>query len=776
MSTIDRIPFHVELNRIIEILAKQIYQSPLALLRENCQNAYDAILMRIHAQDHFEAKIEVSITPSEIQIVDTGIGMTKNEMIHHFWRAGSSSKNTSEARAAGVVGTFGIGAMANFGIASELEVVSESYRTPERTHAKAVRENLSATEDCIELCTETPISSPGTMVTARIVNGSTIDVEQAVTYLKRIVCHLPIPVSINGTLVSQQPFSTIVPEPSVAWSCTGENIPVGNEICADVKMSVSANGEVWVELTRIRYLGNPITGKVLLKQNGQQIHTYRSRFALATTGMASDYAFGGIADLSLFEPTAGREALTTSSMQILQSLVVNVERYVSESMARSPLANMNTHFMQWVVRHKRYELCDSLIVRKEPDNEEISLFDIKGLSNSQTLNYYEGSDKSLITQYASDEQPLIIVSTRHPRRSCEREYINRFCNVARIEDKPTVLNIKPKNTWSLEESGVVLRIINVLESDYFVSSEVDFGTVSHGLPIIVEVDKTPVYIVLNTNASSVKMILESYRADFAVVSGLIKDFIRNMVFPKISSLVPSSTREGAEAFLRAIRRPRDVFELERDDMGNLTEVWQDYLDGRLSLESAARKSVCFVQKSIQVVEPSSSSRADQVIPDVLENERLLAESSDSVEDTVFDAQPAITRMSLESSAKLLTIGDNETALKGYRCFIALTERVRQERIDFFLQPHRTEVVWGGQKAMFVLPHHSEGFALYYEFQGMEVFSDESGGSRFPTCTIVLKNQVYLPIPDAIRSKFVPLEGEKKRFEIRCDLLYTETQV
>jgi molecular chaperone HtpG len=43
----ERIPFEVEASRVIELLARQIYQTPLALLRENCQNAFDAILMRI---------------------------------------------------------------------------------------------------------------------------------------------------------------------------------------------------------------------------------------------------------------------------------------------------------------------------------------------------------------------------------------------------------------------------------------------------------------------------------------------------------------------------------------------------------------------------------------------------------------------------------------------------------------------------------------------------------------------------------------------------------
>ena len=59
--------------------------------------------------------------------------MTRQELETHYWRAGSSGKNNPEARTAGVVGTFGIGAMANFGTAAKLEVMTESARTGERT-------------------------------------------------------------------------------------------------------------------------------------------------------------------------------------------------------------------------------------------------------------------------------------------------------------------------------------------------------------------------------------------------------------------------------------------------------------------------------------------------------------------------------------------------------------------------------------------------------------------------------------------------------------------
>src|SRR5439155_11442875 len=121
MTTVPmKIPFPVDISRMIELLAAQIYPSPFALLRENVQNSFDAILIRRHLGADFSPRIDVVIEPTLVRVVDNGVGMSPDDLRTHFWRAGSSSKNTTEARAAGVVGTFGIGAMANFGVAEEL--------------------------------------------------------------------------------------------------------------------------------------------------------------------------------------------------------------------------------------------------------------------------------------------------------------------------------------------------------------------------------------------------------------------------------------------------------------------------------------------------------------------------------------------------------------------------------------------------------------------------------------------------------------------------------
>ena len=94
--------------------------------------------------------------------------------------------------------------------------------------------------------------------------------------------------------------------------------------------------------------------------------------------------------------------------------------------------------------------------------------------------------------------------------------------------------------------------------------------------------------------------------------------------------------------------------------------------------------------------------------------------------------------------------------------------------EFFIQPHRTTVVWGGQKTLFIFLHHSGQFGLYYDLQTREPIEAAAGGGSFPTATIILKNRIFIPIPDAISRSFIPVAGEKKRFEVRADIIRTES--
>jgi molecular chaperone HtpG len=166
-------------------------------------------------------------------------------------------------------------------------------------------------------------------------------------------------------------------------------------------------------------------------------------------------------------------------------------------------------------------------------------------------------------------------------------------------------------------------------------------------------------------------------------------------------------------------------------------------------------------------------RVSDVVPDIIQNEEVLIADEEQGD---LAALPAIMRREVDTEAKLLTIADSESPLKGYRCFLALSDKAREDRGDFFLQPHRTSIVWGGQRVLFVFEHHSGTFGLYYDLQTAEPVTTSSGGGPFSTATIVLGNRLFIPVPSEIAASFIPSPTSRKRFGVRCDVIYTSSDV
>lgn len=767
----EKITFAVEVSRMIEVLAAQIYPTPFALLRENVQNSFDAILLRHHLVGQFDARIDVNVESRLISVSDNGIGMSRQDLREHFWRAGSSSKNTDDARAAGVVGTFGIGAMANFGIAEELHVETESIFTKERTACSAFRSTLSVTEECITFQRRPSTGNPGTTIKAIIHSDNAIPVAQAEAYISQFVAFLSIDVYVNGQKISGNAIEDSIPKLiTETWSVVESGVDLGGGVIGDVDLVGAANGEVRVALYDVEIDSRQLEGRMILRQGMGSLNTFRSGFGLATTSVDSVYSFGGVADFLFVQPTAGREALTTDSMQILQRIVSRVDEFVSLRLAERPESNASAPFAAWAAKRNRYDLCTNLHVRVVP-GETLPLYEIKEQSNITPVLVYSGTDRTTV-EHASEDRPIIMPARGYPRRECEYNFLRRYCKIEELSDDPRVLDEKSSLENSAAEKALAFRIGSILSNDYFLDSHIKYGKITHGLPVLVTKRQVPVEVFLDPGGGTVRNILGVYENHFSAFGHMVKDFVRNMIFPRISDLVPTATRRGAQAFLESIHRSREVFEYEASDLESLTSLWKDYMSGRLSFQQAAERSSRVATRSYQVVDSAAAGSMRDVVPDVIENQTVTVEQNGSDNASM----PPIQRLDMESDKKLLTIEESEPPFMAYRCFLAITNRIHEEHGDFFLQPHRTSVVWGGQKALFIFQHHSGEFGLYYDLQTRNLISETSGGGTIVSCTIVMKNRIFIPIPPAIQGSFLPQEGEKKRFEVRCDILHIDRQL
>ena len=763
-----KIPFQIDAQRVISLFAKQIYQSPLALLRENAQNAHDAVLMRRHQGDDFDARIDIQLEPHRIVVRDNGIGMNEDEVRNNFWRAGSSGKNTPEAAAAGVVGTFGIGAMANFGVARRLTMETEEVNAASRITTEVALESLSLQEDCIDFRTNTPHGTPGTTVVALMKPSFKVDVSEAERYVTEFVGLSEVPVFINGKSVSGKQISDFVPRPQKAWEIERQQVQLGSALSADVQLIVSQNADAWIYLRNLNWASSHLPGEVVLRSGQAAIKTFRSRFGLATITVSSSYQLGGVVNIRTLQPTAGREALTTESLKFMQTVVLHIEEFISLALAQRPECDSSTQFMSWVLAHRRFDLCGNLKMNMPPTGR-IRLDDVRTMA--EKMSYYGASDQSVVRRFASEENPLLVLAHTNPRRRCEMKYLERYCRVEEVSDTPVVERKRDVGELTMAERALSFRLEAVLDSDYFVKARVTFADISHGLSVFAEqANGEELTIFLDARGQTLGLVLNLYEREYGAFGSMVKDFARSVVFPRISDHVPSSTRQGAEAFLRAVRKPREVFEIEDTDKDSLAKVWKEYTDGTIDFEQMISRSYVAVQSGVQVVDSGSALDINGVVPDVLRNEQEIRSSFGEDENTTLDPRPSITRTEIHSSAKMLTLSDDEVALRGYRCFLALTPKVREEIGDFFLQAHRTSIVWGGQRVLYVFLDHSGTYGVYYDLQTSEMLAAESGGGPVATCTIMLRDTIYIPVPGELNTSFVPREGERKRFEVRQDIL------
>ncbi len=508
-----------------------------------------------------------------------------------------------------------------------------------------------------------------------------------------------------------------------------------------------------------------------LRSDVPGLRTYRNGFGLATVGAATAYQFGGVVDLMELYPTAGREALTSSSMQLLQSMLTHVDEIVSLLLSSRHESDSSTAFMNWVVNNSRYDLCDRIRISTDGD-EHLELNIVKANADRE-FRIYSGADRGLIEQLSSDDSPLLLFARYDPRRRCQREYIQRYCaeHVSEIVDEPQVTETLPDSSYSHSEYGTAFRIQSILDKDYLLSTEVHFGHITHRVPVIANEVDNKVIITVERDLSAIDLIVGLYENEYSAFGAMVGDFVRGVVFPRISRYVPTSQTHGTQAFLQTIRRQREAFEYERDDVTEFPDLafWDDVRNDRISIAEAIKRTMATSRSDVQVLDSASAASMGEVLPDVAANQHAL-QGDNQDDELALGALPAIVRSDISCGAKLLTIPVEERDLAGYRCFLALGRKAREDKAEFFLQPHTTSIVWGGQRVLFIFAHRSEDYGLYYDLESRKLISNKPGGGRYPTCTIFLANQVYIPIPVDIQSCFLLSEGERKRFLVRDDLL------
>jgi molecular chaperone HtpG len=762
----DKIAFEVETSRVLELLSKEIYDSPLALLRENVQNAYDATLMRCthEGTDIREAEVRITIGPDHLVIEDDGIGMTEEVLRNNFWRAGSSGKHTDLARKSGVIGTFGIGAMANFGVCSKLCVETRSVESDTTLFSVAEKAKLSFSQECIELNRVKDERKPGTKLTVDLDLDSRIDERQAAAYLESYVTYLPVKVLLNGKAVSQKDYREMVYK---GFSPLGEKSSFLNGYSALVHVWLDSNGQVLARVTDVKLQGNPANGDLMLGQGAGQLMGLRNYFGLAPVPVGGYYQFGGFANLSILQPTAGREALSRESIVHVNNLVALSENVVTELIANTEAADKNNAFLQHILNDSRLDLASRVTITVQPDDVAVPFGQLVDYCKGKKSLYYTGNDGSIIRTFSGPDIRLLVISQSNPRRKLQLRYIQKKLGVQEVPDKVAILKVYAANELLREEAAFLARVLATLSDDYLLSDvTVEFADISHSVPIKIEKQSNTLRLTLARDGSSVKPVIASYYTAYEVFGGFVKDYVRNHVYPLITKYVPSSTREGVDALARVLLRNRELYRYEENELGDLEPLLGDYLAGEITLARVLSVAKSAGRPSTQIVRKDQVGTLEEAIPDMA----VSPEDPQAAVNQKYEAAPSIMREDLVSTLKILRTSNKHAQLNAFEMFLGLSDKMVKREGDFFRYPHTTKIIWAGHRIVYIFTEASGKITLYYDIELREPLEEKAAsGGMFPTTTLVLKNRIYVPVPNELESAFRLVDGVKE-FYVRFDAI------
>ena len=325
----------IHFPNMLRTISKQIYETPMAFIRENAQNAVDAI--RIQADRESRAlndptyRVDVKVDETRIVIRDNGNGMTRDHLRKFFWTIGASGKQTVEAKRAGCVGIFGIGGFANFGVCNKLEVISQAESDSVGTHTALSSEDIEAAEATIPDVKEgvsSEASPRGTIVVGWLKQAPNI--EELKRYLTDFVRHVAVAVFFNEQLISQEPFLDLEGKENLT--------PIGDEALLWTDGDLSVTARLWEDRGHMVYAaissmqigGNDVQLQGQLRFEHGPINVFKRGFKLCATTVSSEIGVTGRLDSDAFTPTAGRDSLDGVTTAMLGRLVQCLEKHLAE--------------------------------------------------------------------------------------------------------------------------------------------------------------------------------------------------------------------------------------------------------------------------------------------------------------------------------------------------------------------------------------------------------------------------------------------------------------
>lgn len=754
---------------IIKLLGVQLYDTPMAMLRENVQNGFDAVKERQKNDKEYKNPcVRITITDHKVIVADNGIGMNQENLEQNFWTAGKSGKNNEESRKAGVVGHFGIGALANFGVCSSLDVDTRKRGSNMRYHSHAESEKLDGEQITID---ETPDESNnyGTTITAILDDEHNFVIDDAKNYLKPFVQYVDIPVYLNDDLISQQPKG-ITNVPSDAYEIIDQHESGYATFNYRIIFQKYHPINPQLEITNIKLYGENEPGMLYLTKLKPNLFGLNHGFGLANLNVYSQFGFGGFANFSFLEPTAGREAISKICTERVQALLNMVEVFWAETIAEYTLADDYRDFLVYVNSHFSKALAKNIRIAADGTGaSDIALGEIKPEDGG---GYYKGQDTKILESYKTAGNPVYRVSQENPRRRIQLQYLNQI-GIKELDDSVQILHEYSKRELASDEFMFLAEIKRVIEDDYILENfEVRLADISHGVQIMVKKDEGFDFVIYITRkCGEVEQICKIYKENYLLFTPMVKDYVRTALYRQFADYIPKNKQDRAAYIDAAYQKRKEELIIRETDVSDDENLFKQFQNGEITTNQfLERVKRIHREKQEQVVSEGQVDRVENVVKTAAVVAVEQPTSSASVRNEQEDmAQPPILELDNSTTKKLLRTENSTPILHYHRLFISLSTNMDRDFRSFFMLPHTTKVIWSTHRIIYIFTEYTGKLSLYYEMELKKKLSNEqTGGRSLVSTTIITKKKIFVPVPEEIMSYFDFRKEQELIFYVHFD--------
>lgn len=730
----------IDFESVLRAISKQIYETPLAFIRENVQNAVDAIRIQAARQrtDPADASYRIDVTADDQQIVvqDNGTGMSSADLENFFWTIGASGKRTPEAIAAGCVGMFGIGGFANFGVCRALEVTSQTEDSELGTLTRLSQDDIEAARGAIPSVKveDSSAAAPrGTIVVGHLRERPNLD--ELRRYLLDFVKYVPTGVYFNGQKLSQNTFSALEDRENLTQiGAGGQEWQAGDMLIAG-RLYEDRGHTIVAAIDGLSVAGEAVSLVGHLRFEGGAIDVFKRGFKLCATSVGTTIGVSGRLDCDRFIPTAGRDSLDAPTTSLLSRIALALENVAVDAVLETPeRIGQYTRVFRYVVQRGMVDRIGNVKVRLA-DGSESALADIRRRASQGQVGVFFGvAQKQALNQIMQARGHLVVLlSADHHRQQAERQYLEKFCN-AKPFDGIIDCAEHYEDLSRFERVFLSELELNISKSYEVKSFRLVPGKLTEDIPVFVrEYSGTqPPDIFVDVRHQEIAK-LEAVGFS-QVLYSLIATFCREYLGPSLKKWSPRFFGNGALNLELLAKRRSELWVLLKDDIGVVRK------GGRRQVVTRSDVQVVNVGGGHAQQEPESG----------------------------------------KSHPRILQIVDDQgaTGLGGY--YIRMPDSAFAAYGDLLPECESRGVVWAGNKILYVASD-TVSAAFQYEIRLDEVVAAEVNGELRAEGALPLDRPLqqmygglYFPIPVSLEPFLVPRGTSEIRLELHCDWIDMRT--